>query len=305
MPFQKKRLQLAGGVLLIFAVAGIAVYNSSRHDLAADQGQTDSSSPLPDQQVANSSSPDRTSDNAARTVQNPPSSPPSPAQGQSEGDIHSTLDKSPQPAETVFTRGDYFKPVQWGPDLKAVDEKENQKLSFKPACKAHPRTAVKVRHPSDWAGDFTKSEAQFRWPAASAHVIDWNQYWQVADKGIQISIRWNFDLPARYTVVGYSFALAKPDGYGTPLWQEMSEMSWDEAKDFVTKWEQKTLAEGGKAGTRTMSLAEKPFNPAEVSTEEIERAEYSNARVRSAQSGKMHCSSPALSPAELNCGCWF
>ena len=82
-------------------------------------------------------------------------------------------------------------------------------------------------------------------------------------------------------------------------------MTWDDAKKFVADWEKKTLEQGGKAGTRTMSVAEKPFNPAEVSTEEVERAEYSNSRVRAVQSGKMICNAQAQEPINLNCSCWF
>lgn len=304
MPLFKNRFFVAGGILIFSAAVGIAVYMGLKKPSGMETTDSDSatypaqeqrptvlSSQEENQKSSASSQPGRPSDQAGLPV--------------NEEDIHSTLDKNNQTADTLFTRGEYFKSVNWGTDLKGLPEKENQKLNFRPTCKSHKRADSSDSHPADWAEQLTKTDSVARWPAAATHVIDWNQFWQLGDKGLQISIRWNFESPARYNVVGYSFALSNPDGFGTALWQDMPEMSWDEAKDFVIKWEQKTLAEGGKAGTRTMSVAEKLFNPAEVSTEDIERAEYKNSRVRSAQSGKMHCSSPAQASADLNCNCWF
>jgi hypothetical protein len=207
--------------------------------------------------------------------------------------------------EINFTRAVFFTPVEWGPQHQGLQQKEKQSLLFKPACKNHKRASAANTHPTDWAEPFSHSDGQSRWPSATSHVVDWNQYWKLGDKGIQISIRWNFELPPKYSVLGYTFALSNPDGYGTAIWPEKPEMSWEEAKNFVLDWEKKTLDAGGKPGTRTMSLAEKPFNPGEVSTEEIERAEYSNGRVRAAQTGKMLCNSQPKTPEELSCSCWF
>ncbi|MFZ9520708.1 MAG: hypothetical protein ACO3A4_09540 [Silvanigrellaceae bacterium] len=207
--------------------------------------------------------------------------------------------------ESNFTRSVFFTPVDWGPQNLALSQKEKQSITLKPTCKTHKRATASNTHPADWAQAFTHTDEQSRWPSSAAHVVDWNQYWKVGDKGIQVSIRWNFELPPKYSVLAYSFALSNPDGFGTSLWPEKPEMSWEEAKNFVLDWEKKTLDAGGKPGTRTMSLAEKPFNPGEVSTEEIERAEYSNGRIRAAQSGKMLCNSKPQTPEELSCSCWF
>jgi hypothetical protein len=112
-------------------------------------------------------------------------------------------------------------------------------------------------------------------------------------------------MPPRYAVVGYSFPLQNPDGYGTSIFPDNPEMSWEEAKAFVSAWEKKTLAEGGLPATRSMSLADRPFNPADVSTEEVERAEFSNSRIRAAQTGKMICNSASPALTELSCSCSF
>jgi hypothetical protein len=304
MPFMNNRILLTAGLLIVSTAAGITFYLSLKKSSENEPGPSVSSgSSAPADRPAISSAEGQSVGSDAALPQSSASG--SSATSDNATDIHSTLDKVPQTAESLFTRADYFKPLNWGPEIKSLAEKENQKLNFKPACNSHSRSGNPDLHPADWAGDFTKTDSLSRWPATSTHVIDWNQFWQLADKGIQVSIRWNFELPARYNVVGYSFALSNPDGIGTAVWQEMPEMTWDEAKEFVQKWEKKTLTEGGKAGTRTMSVTEKPFNAADVSTEEIERAEYSNSRVRAAQSGKMHCASPAQSPAELNCSCGF
>lgn len=207
--------------------------------------------------------------------------------------------------ETSFSRAQFFKPIDWGESNQSLSEKEKQGITFKPACRSHPRAVTNSPQPADWAESFTHTDSLSRWPSPSAHVVDWNQFWQVGDKGIQVSIRWNFELPPKYTVVGYSFALNNPDGYGAAIFPERPEMSWDEAKSMVVEWEKKTLERGGKLATRSMSVAEKPFNPAEVSTDEIERAEYSNSRIRAAQTGKMICHNSNPNLEELSCSCGF
>lgn len=207
--------------------------------------------------------------------------------------------------ETAFSRASFFNPVNWGSEHQALSGLEAQRLSFKPSCAKHPRAQGSADHPAGWAEPFTHTDSLSRWPASAAHVIDWNQFWKVGDKGIQISIRWNFEIPARYAVVGYSFPLQYPDGYGTSIFPDNPEMSWEDAKAFVSAWEKKTLAEGGLPATRSMSLADRAFNPADVSTEEVERAEFSNSRVRAAQTGKMICNTPSPALTELSCSCTF
>lgn len=214
------------------------------------------------------------------------------------------IEQGEAPGSGEFTRAEFFKPVDWGADLNAMPNKEPQTLNFKPACKNHPRLASGIA-PSDWAENFTSSESQQRWPSSRSHVIDWNQFWQLKDTGYQISIRWNFENPPRYSVVGYSFVMNKPDGYGAPAFPERMNQTWEEAKSFVEDWEKKLLNEGGKPGTRTMSVAGKAFNPAEVSPEEIDRAEYANSRIRGAQTGKMSCNTLTTDLSSLNCTCWF
>ena len=207
-------------------------------------------------------------------------------------------------AENNFSRAEFFKPVDWGSNLQTLASKEPQVLKFNAACNNHPRHAPQAQ-PADWAEAFTHSDAMQRWPAPATHVIDWNQFWKTKDKGLQISIRWNFELPARYSVLGYSFAADKPDGYGAPLFPEKSDLTWDDAKAFVLELEKKIVADGGTPTTRTMSVAEKAFNPGEVSPDEIQRAEFTNSRVRGAQTGKMSCNANSAELTTLSCACWF
>jgi len=219
--------------------------------------------------------------------------------------VQSKIEDGQLTPETAFSRAAFFKPVDWGIQFDVLQQKEKQEITFKPSCKSHKRTMDGGIHPAEWADAMTRADAQSRWPNSGTHVIDWNQNWQVGDQGIQISIRWNFEMPPRYSVHGYSFPLTDPDGYGTPLWPEKAEMSWSDARTFVIDWEKTTIDKGGKPGTRTMSLAEKPFDPSKTSTQDIERAEYANGRVRAAQTGKMICNSSPQKPEELSCSCTF
>jgi hypothetical protein len=214
------------------------------------------------------------------------------------------IEQGEAPGSGEFSRAEFFKPQDWGADLSTLAALEPQTLKFNPACKNHPRNNPNLS-PAEWAEGFTLTQAQQRWPSASTHVIDWNQFWQVKDVGYQVSIRWNFESPPLYSVVGYSFALNRPDGYGAPAFAEKMQVTWEEAKTFVQSWEKKILAEGGKPGTRTMSLAEKAFRPAEVSPQDVERAEYANGRVRAAQTGKMSCNTLFNDLSTLSCSCWF
>lgn len=245
------------------------------------------------------------SDSAPSTATN------SPAQGGS-GSADATLggtagqvENGEAPGSSEFTRAEFFKPVDWGTDLSSLSGKEPQTLSFAPACKTHPRHSAMTSHPAQWAEAFTGTDSQQRWPSAATHVIDWNQFWTLNESGYQISIRWNFENPPRYSVVGYSFQSNKPDGYGAAVFPEKMNLGWDEAKQFVLDWEKGMLDKGGRLGTRTMTLAEKIFNPADVSPEDIERAEYSNSQVRGAQTGKMSCNTSHTNLSQLKCTCWF
>ncbi|MBM3381854.1 MAG: hypothetical protein FJY29_05375 [Betaproteobacteria bacterium] len=224
--------------------------------------------------------------------------------GLSKSQSGARIEQGDAPGSGEFSRADFFKPQDWGADLSALAAAEPQNLKFNAACKNHPRNNPNLS-PTEWAEGFTLTQAQQRWPAANTHVIDWNQFWQVKDVGYQVSIRWNFETPPLYSVVGHSFAINSPDGYGAPAFPEKMQITWDEAKNFVQTWEKKILAEGGKPGTRTMSLAEKPFRPAEVSPQDIERAEYANGRVRAAQTGKMSCNTLFNDLSTLTCSCWF
>lgn len=250
-------------------------------------------------------------DSAGQSIRKNPRNPGGAAQngdGNSESENDETrqkIENGQLTEETAFSRANFFKPVNWGSEQQALSGLEPQRLSFKPSCAKHPRAQGSADHPAGWAEPFTHTDSLSRWPSSTAHVIDWNQFWKVGDKGIQISIRWNFELPARYAVVGYSFPLQNPDGYGTSIFPDNPEFSWEDAKAYVIAWEKKTLAEGGLPATRSMSLADRPFNPAEVSTEEIERAEFSNSRIRAAQTGKMICNSPSPALTELSCSCSF
>lgn len=219
-------------------------------------------------------------------------------------DTAERVEQGEAPGSGEFSRADFFQPVDWGTDFQTMPTKEPQSLKFNAACKNHPRNLPSIA-PAEWAENFTFSQSTQRWPAQQTHVIDWNQFWQLKDLGYQVSIRWNFENPPLYSVVGYSFALNKPDGYGAQAFPEKLNVTWEEAKTYVLNWEKKILNEGGRAGTRTMSLAAKPFNPADVSPEEIERAEYSNSKIRAAQTGKMSCNTLTTDLSQLNCSCWF
>lgn len=296
------RTRIAGGLMIVALVGAGVWYFQSR---SADKFTPDGSSSGQNSSASGESS----NSNSAQSNGASTSNATGRATGSSESlqgnNLGDQIENGRLPDEAAFTRAQFFKPVNWGPQNTALAEKEKQTIKFKPACRAHPRATQDSVHPADWAESFTHTDPLSRWPAPSTHVVDWNQFWQLGDKGLQVSIRWNFESPPRYTVVGYSFALNNPDGYGTSLWPEKPEMTWDDAKAFVTEWEKKTLENGGKLATRSMSVAEKPFNPAEVSTEEIERAEYSNSRIRAVQSGKMVCNNPAQNSEELSCSCWF
>ncbi|NBW82199.1 hypothetical protein EBR21_10650 [bacterium] len=299
----------AAGLLVLVAIASFYFWwmrpaptpEQTQEQPKAVSEKTSSASKDNSSAVSKASNPSLSKQNGRGS--NPPGS--SPGVGDDPESTRNRVENGQLDNEVNFTRAVFFTPVEWGPQNLGLQQKEKQSLLFKPACKTHKRATPASSHPTDWAEPFTHSDGQSRWPSSTSHVVDWNQYWTLRDKGIQISIRWNFEMPPKYSVLGYSFALSNPDGYGTALWPEKPEMSWEEAKNFILDWEKKTLDAGGKPGTRTMSLAEKPFNPGEVSTEEIERAEYSNGRVRAAQSGKMLCNSKPNSPEELSCSCWF
>lgn len=300
MPQSKNRRPFAIGIVSLVGVAGLALYIQQQKPHSAESDETQAAQT---EHTTGSSSPD-VSDltNGAK----PSSLNQGRAAALSENDAtHQKLENSQLGGESDFTRAPYFTPVDWGTGQTALAQREGQTLQFKPACKTHPRAGESSLHPAQWAESFTQTDSLSRWPLSATHVIDWNQFWQVGDRGIQVSIRWNFEMPPRYNVVGYSFALTNPDGYGTSLWPDKPEMSWDEAKAFVVEWEKKTLEAGGKLASRTMSVAEKPFNPADVSTEEVERAEYHNSRVRAVQTGKMICNSTPTQQDLLSCSCWF
>jgi hypothetical protein len=259
----------------------------------AEKNKQDSESSITDE---------TTSTNASGNAENP-----SRTDAQKQASLSETgerIERGEAPGSGEFTRAEFFKTVDWGANLNAIPTKEPQNIKFSAACKGHPRNLA-AASPADWAEAFSQSDALQRWPSASSHVIDWNQFWQLNETGYQVSIRWNFENPPRYSVVGYSFALNKPDGFGAPAFPEKMELTWDDAKSYVQIWEKKILGDGGKAGTRTMSLAEKVFNPAEVSPEDIERAEYTNSRVRAAQTGKMSCNTLSTDLGTLSCSCWF
>jgi hypothetical protein len=98
--------------------------------------------------------------------------------------------------------------------------------------------------------------------------------------------------------------MSSPDGYGAEALPEKNQVTWAEAKQYVQAWENEMLTQGGVAGTRTMSLSSNPFNPAEVSPEDIERAEYMNTRMRGAQTGRMSCNTLYNNQTALSCRCF-
>lgn len=303
MPTSQNKIKITAGLVLLAAAASAGVYLQNR---GSDSGENDTGFSAANQGSTSSAG----NDSAGQSLRGNPQNTNGAGQtgdgsGNENDETRQKIENGQLTDETVFSRANFFKPVNWGTDHQALGALEAQRLSFKPSCAKHPRAQASADHPAGWAEPFTHTDSLSRWPSSSAHVIDWNQFWKVGEKGIQISIRWNFELPARYAVVGYSFPLQNPDGYGTSIFPENPEFSWEDAKAFVTAWEKKTLAEGGLPATRSMSLADRPFNPAEVSTEEVERAEFSNSRIRAAQTGKMICNSPSPALTELSCSCTF
>jgi hypothetical protein len=303
-------LKIAVTVALL-AGAGIALWQFNRHPSATDEengnasaAQGEGMSPTTTGHTmspADSNTGTTTGENAAGQNANG-----TPSSDGSARDAISRVENGEAAGSGEFTRASFFKPVDWGADQNALGGKEAQTLTFAPSCKNHPRnTTTTATHPAQWAEAFTGTDSQQRWPAANTHVVDWNQFWTLADAGYQISIRWNFENPPRYSVVGYSFQINKPDGYGAAVFPEKMNLSWDEAKTFVQEWEKAMLEKGGRLGTRTMTLAEKVFNPADVSPEDIERAEYSNSQIRGAQTGKMSCNTSHTDLSQLKCSCWF
>jgi hypothetical protein len=300
---QKKK---TGAIVLTTAIAAVGVglwlAQHSRSSFPEPHGTQDSSiTPAEQNPPEGSSDSQETSAKPNQTSLQPSTAA---SENVNENQNGEKIEQGEAPGSGEFTRAEFFKSQDWGPDLSALATAEPQNLKFNPACKNHPRNNPNLA-PAEWAEAFTLTQAQQRWPAANTHVIDWNQFWQVKEVGYQVSIRWNFETPPLYSVVGYSFALNRPDGYGAPAFPEKMQVTWDEAKSFVQSWEKKIIAEGGKPGTRTMSLAEKPFRPAEVSPQDIERAEYANGRVRAAQTGKMSCNTLFNDLSTLNCSCWF
>ena len=202
MSVSNTRLLLAGGLLLVSIAAGVGFYRTVEHKKSP--AETDSAegthSAMPSE---GASSTEQVRNTTTRSSSGPTAGS---SQGNTEtNDTHNKLENGMMDGETTFTRGVFFKPLDWGPQLNALSEKEKQTLAFKPTCKSHPRLSETSSHPADWAESFTKIDSLSRWPASTAHVIDWNQFWQLGDKGLQVSIRWNFELPPRYNGVGYSF----------------------------------------------------------------------------------------------------
>lgn len=303
---QNSRKKMNSSVILtiVAAAAGVGLWIAQQTKSSFPNGETppESLAEKNRQTTESSIANETTSTNSSGTAENQ-----SRTDAEKQAFLSETAERVEQgeaPGSGEFTRAEFFKTVDWGTNLNAISSAESQSIKFSAACKSHPRNLT-ATSPADWALAFSQSDALQRWPYASSHVIDWNQFWQLNETGYQVSIRWNFENPPRYSVVGYSFALNKPDGFGAPAFPEKMELTWDDAKSYVQNWEKKILSDGGKAGTRTMSLAEKVFNPAEVSPEDIERAEYANSRVRAAQTGKMSCNTPSSDLGTLNCSCWF
>lgn len=217
--------------------------------------------------------------------------------------IQQQVENGEAPGTSEFTRAGFFEPFDWGTNLGSAATLQPQQLSFSSSCESHPRFNPSLR-PDQWAGQFTQTDSTQRWPGEGIHVIDWNQFWKLGESGVQVSIRWNFESPPLYRVVGYSFSMANPDGYGADALPEKNRLSWGEAKKYVQAFESELLAQGGIAGTRTMTLSSNVFNPAEVSPEDIERAEYTNTRVRGAQTGRMSCNTLYNDLSSLSCRCF-
>ena len=221
----------------------------------------------------------------------------------SENTLQQTIENGEAPGTSEFTRASFFEPFDWGANLSATASPQPQQLNFSESCKTHNRFNPELR-PEQWANQFTQTDALQRWPSGNAHVIDWNQFWKLGETGFQISIRWNFEVPALYRVVVYSFSMNSPDGYGAEALPEKNQVTWAFAKQYVQAWENEMLTQGGVAGTRTMTLSAQPFNPADVSPEDIERAEYLNTRIRCAQTGRMSCNTLYNNSEMLSCRCF-
>lgn len=221
----------------------------------------------------------------------------------SENPVQQSIENGEAPGTSEYTRAAFFEPFDWGSNLFTASQLEPQQLNFSESCQTHNRFDPALR-PDQWARQFTQADSTQRWPSGNAHVIDWNQFWKLRESGFQVSIRWNFETPPLYRVVGYSFSMASLDGYGAEALPEKNQVTWTEAKQYVETWETEMIAQGGVAGTRTMSLSSTPFNPAEVSPEDIERAEYMNTRMRGAQTGRMSCNTLYNNPSALSCRCF-
>lgn len=217
--------------------------------------------------------------------------------------VEELVENGEPPGSSEFTRARFFEPFDWGANLSSAAAVEDQLLNFGTACQSHPRFS-KTLPPDQWAEQFTQADAAQRWPSGTAHVIDWNQFWTLGETGFQVSVRWNFENPPLYRVVGYSFSTQSPDGYGAEAFPEKNQIPWDEAKAYVQAWESDLRSQGATPGTRTMSLSSSVFNPSEVAPEDIERAEYTNTRVRGAQSGRMSCNTLYNDTSTLSCRCY-
>lgn len=229
--------------------------------------------------------------------------PPSQTNTLSDNPVQQVIENGEAPGTSESTRAGFFEPFDWGASLSAASSLQQQQLNFSESCQSHARFNPALQ-PEQWARQFTQADSTQRWPSGASHVIDWNQFWKLGETGFQISIRWNFELPPLYRVVGYSFSMTSPDGYGAEALPEKNKLTWPEARQYVQEWENTMLSQGGRAGTRTMSLSSSPFNPADVAPEDIERAEYMNTRVRGAQTGRMSCNTLYDKADTLSCRCY-